>query len=171
MSHRMSQRRLKAFMAFVLSLVVLRLLSDSLGGGTMPLLIPAYSVYPLAAIFGLLVGIISGSIGVAGGEYRIPVLLYAFSLPIKVAGSASQLISLPTIAVALLKHRRERPFTRRALVLSAVMGAPSLAGVALSSLLLAALNDELIRLVFVLILLYTIARLLVEIVGPRERAT
>lgn len=164
LSHRLSERRLKAFMAFVLSLVVARLLVDIIGGiASAPVQLSPSSEYATAAIFGALVGVVSGSIGVAGGEYRIPVLLYVFGLGIKVAGTVSQLVSLPTIVIALLKHRSRRTFSRQALVLSAVMGVPSLAGVALSLALLNSINDEVIRLIFMFILLYTILRLLLEL--------
>ncbi len=167
MSHRLSERKLKALMAFVLSLVVVRLSADIFRIIAPPLApLPTYSQYPLAALFGMLVGIIAGNIGVAGGEYRIPVLLYAFGLSIKVAGTTSQLVSLPTVLVALLKHRSQRPFSRRALVLSAAMGIPSLAGVALSAVLLLSLSEELIRSIFAIILLYTIIRLLLELRSP-----
>jgi len=164
LSHRLPERRLKALIVLVLSLVVLRLAIDIAGGIPVPPApFPAYIEYPLAAFFGVLIGIIAGSVGVAGGEYRIPVLLYVFGLGIKVAGTASQFVTLPTVMVALAKHRSKRIFSRQALVLSALMGIPSVAGVALSALLLVSAGEELIRLIFACILLYTIARLLLEL--------
>jgi uncharacterized membrane protein YfcA len=170
LSHRMAQRRLKALIAIVLSLVVVRLVVDIAGVGASAAF-PSFTQYPLAVFFGLLIGVVSGSIGVAGGEYRIPVLLYGFGLPLKVAGTASQLVSVPTILAALARHRVEHPFSRRALTLAAVMGIPSLAGVAVSQVLLNLFSADAIRLVFILILLYTIVRLSLELAQPGEEGT
>src|SRR5215218_5855832 len=62
-----------------------------------------------AAVFGLGVGLVSSLLGVAGGE-----LVFAFGAGIKTAGTASLLISLPTVAVGVLRHRRLGSFTDRA---------------------------------------------------------
>ena len=166
-SHRVSEKKLKAFLALVLSLVVARLTVEIVGGiPSSGVTIPTNLGLALAGIFGLLVGVISGSIGVAGGEYRIPILIFFFGLPIKLAGTVSQLVSLPTIAVALFRHKNLGLFTRRSLTLAAVMGIPSLAGVGLSHLILLTSSDQVIRVVFVLILLYTIIRILAELRVP-----
>lgn len=170
-THRISERKLKAFIAFVLSVVVARLAVDFFVGiSPSRAAFPTYVELPLAAVFGLLVGIIAGSIGVAGGEYRIPVLIFVFGLSIKVAGTVSQFVSLPTIVVALLKHRNLGFFNTRGLILAGLMGIPSILGVIVSSLLLVRYDEETIRLVFALILLYTIARLLYELKGQRKEA-
>ena len=169
-THRVSERRLKAFIASILSLVVARLVVDFVVGiSSSKTVFPIYAESPLAAAFGFLIGIIAGSIGVAGGEYRIPVLIFIFGLPIKVAGTVSQLVSLPTIIVALLKHRNMGFLSRRSLALAGLMGIPSVLGVVVSLRLLLAFGEEGIRLVFALILLYTIVRLLFELKGGKIR--
>ena len=66
-----------------------------------------------AVIFGLGIGLVSSLLGVAGGELIIPTLVFAFGAGIKTAGTASLLISLPTVAVGVLKHRRLGSFTDR----------------------------------------------------------
>jgi uncharacterized membrane protein YfcA len=54
--------------------------------------------------FGLLIGLVSSLLGVAGGELIIPTLVFAFGANIKTAGTASLLISLPTVCVGLLRY-------------------------------------------------------------------
>jgi hypothetical protein len=60
-SHRLSERRLKAAIALILSLVVARLVLDLLGGVSFSFgsIRPALEL-PVAAFFGLLVGVVSG---------------------------------------------------------------------------------------------------------------
>jgi uncharacterized membrane protein YfcA len=67
---------------------------------------------------------------VAGGELIIPTLVFAFGAGIKAAGTASLLISLPTVAVGVLRHRRLGSFEERADLTRTVapMGLGSVAG-------------------------------------------
>jgi hypothetical protein len=71
-------------------------------------LLPASPLVRLVAagIFELGIGLVSSSLGVAGGELIFPTLVFAFGAPIKTPGTASLLISLPTVAVGVLRHRR-----------------------------------------------------------------
>src|SRR5918998_1251130 len=57
-------------------------------------------------LFGLGIGLVSSLLGVAGGELIIPTLVFALGVGIKTAGTASLLISLPTVAVGVLRHRK-----------------------------------------------------------------
>ncbi len=43
----------------------------------------------------------------AGGELIIPTLIFVFGVGIKTAGSASLIISLPTVAVGLARYARQ----------------------------------------------------------------
>ena len=43
----------------------------------------------LAAVTAFAIAAVSGSLGVAGGEMRIPALIYLFAMPIKQAGTLS----------------------------------------------------------------------------------
>lgn len=65
---------------------------------------------PLAQAFtglvaGTLIGAVSSLLGVAGGELIIPTLVFAFGVDIKAAGSASLVISVPTIMMGLWRQR------------------------------------------------------------------
>ena len=55
-------------------------------------------------LFGLGIGLISSLLGVAGGEVIIPTLIFAYGADIKTAGTASLLISLPTVAVGIARY-------------------------------------------------------------------
>jgi uncharacterized protein len=67
-----------------------------------------------AVVFGLGIGLVSSLLGVAGGELIIPTLVFAFGVGIKAAGTASLLISLPTVAVGVIRHRRLGSFAGEA---------------------------------------------------------
>jgi uncharacterized membrane protein YfcA len=74
--------------------------------------------------------LVSSLLGVAGGELIIPTLVFAFGADIKTAGTASLLISLPTVAVGVLRHRRLGSFADRAELTQTVapMGVDSVVG-------------------------------------------
>jgi uncharacterized protein len=59
---------------------------------------------PAAVCAGLLVGAISSLLGVAGGEFIIPILIFMFGADIKTAGTASVLISIPVVITGATRH-------------------------------------------------------------------
>jgi uncharacterized membrane protein YfcA len=62
---------------------------------------------------GLAIGLVSSLLGVAGGELIIPTFIFAFSVDIKTAGTASLIVSLPTVAVGVLRYARQNAYRRR----------------------------------------------------------
>lgn len=58
-------------------------------------------------VVGFLIGIVAAFLGVAGGELWIPTLVLLFAVDIKLAGSLSLVVSLPT------NDRRMRPVQPR----------------------------------------------------------
>jgi uncharacterized protein len=60
--------------------------------------------FPVAVVAGLLVGAISSLLGVAGGEFIIPLLIFIFGADIRTAGTASVLISLPIVITGVARH-------------------------------------------------------------------
>ncbi|MFQ6011629.1 MAG: TSUP family transporter [Nitrososphaerales archaeon] len=161
-SHRISERKLKVFLALMLSIVILRLLMDFfVATPDSTVRLPLLLEIPLSIFFGFVIGMIAGGIGVAGGEYRIPILIFVFGFPITIAGTVSQLVSIPTILIALLKHRAKMKglFTKRTRIIVISMGLSSVLAVILSTLVLLTVSSEVIRVVFVGILLYTTVQL------------
>lgn len=61
-------------------------------------------------IAGVLIGIVAAIMGVAGGELLIPTIVLLYGLDIKLAGSLSLAVSLPTMLVAFARYSRDQSF-------------------------------------------------------------
>jgi len=57
----------------------------------------------VGVIVGFIIGIIAALLGVAGGELLIPALVLLFGVDIKLAGSLSLAVSLPTMLVGFVR--------------------------------------------------------------------
>jgi uncharacterized membrane protein YfcA len=62
------------------------------------------------AAAGFVIGIVASLLGVAGGELLIPTLVLLFGIDIKLAGSLSLAVSLPTMLVGFARYSRDRSF-------------------------------------------------------------
>ena len=62
---------------------------------------PYFLKIVLGAVAGVVIGVFSSMLGVAGGELIIPTIILLFGLDIKLAGSLSLAISIPTIIMGL----------------------------------------------------------------------
>lgn len=94
---------LLVFIAFVLLFA-----HDTTGMGQALLTGPLQSI--AGVIAGFAIGVIASLIGVAGGELLIPTLVLLFGVDIKVAGSLSLAISLPTMIVGFARYSLDRSF-------------------------------------------------------------
>jgi len=103
---------------------------------------------------GLVIGMFAAVMGVAGGELLIPTIVLLWGVDLKLAGSLSLLISLPTMVVGFVRYRESAAFavlrTHRALLLS--MAAGSLVGALLGGLLLGVVPTDGLGLMLALIL-------------------
>jgi uncharacterized protein len=99
--HRVSEHLLERVILGFLVVIGTALNVEAFLPQDVPGLLPASPHVRLVAavIFGLGIGLVSSLLGVAGGELIIPTLVFAFGVGIKTAGTASLLISLPTVAV------------------------------------------------------------------------
>jgi uncharacterized protein len=61
-------------------------------------------------VAGLVIGVVAALLGVAGGELLIPTLILLFGADIKLAGSLSLAVSLPTMLVGFVRYSRDRSF-------------------------------------------------------------
>lgn len=59
---------------------------------------------------GLAIGVVASLLGVAGGELLIPTLVLLFGADIKLAGSLSLAVSLPTMLVGFTRYSRDQSF-------------------------------------------------------------
>lgn len=87
---------------------------------------------------GLGIGMVSSLLGVAGGEFIIPTMMLAFSADVRTAGTASLLISLPTVAVGVLRYQRQGAYRDPGLLawLALPMAAGSVVGAVVGAALL-----------------------------------
>ncbi len=92
----------------------------------------------VGVIVGFAIGIVASLLGVAGGELLIPTLVLLFNIDVKLAGSLSLAISLPTMLVGFARYSRDSSFavlrTHRRFVWT--MAAGSVLGAAVGGLLL-----------------------------------
>jgi uncharacterized membrane protein YfcA len=88
---------------------------------------------------------VSGSLGVAGGEMRIPALMYLFAIPIKQAGTLSLLVSIPTVAAGAATYRRLGHIPNSVLAVAAIMGLGSIIGVLVGAALLPYVDKHLLK--------------------------
>jgi uncharacterized membrane protein YfcA len=68
----------------------------------------AQAVAGVVAGFGI--GVVASLMGVAGGELLIPTLVLLFAADIKLAGSLSLMVSLPTMIVGFTRYSRDQSF-------------------------------------------------------------
>jgi uncharacterized membrane protein YfcA len=79
---------------------------------------------------GFVIGVVASLLGVAGGEFLIPTLVLLFGADIKLAGSLSLAVSLPTMLVGFTRYSRDQSFgiLRQNMKFLLVMAAGSIVG-------------------------------------------
>ncbi|MEW1676015.1 sulfite exporter TauE/SafE family protein [Streptomyces noursei] len=94
-------------------------------------------------VAGFGIGVVAALMGVAGGELLIPTIVLLFGTNIKLAGSLSLLVSLPTMLVAFARYSRDGSFAVLGanLRFAALMAAGSIAGALLGGLFLGAVPE------------------------------
>ena len=130
-------------------------------------LVPA-AAWPVAAfILGLAIGLVSSLLGVAGGELIIPSFVVAFGAPIKIAGTASLLVSLPTVSVGILRYWRRGAYADRSALRETVipMGAGSVIGAILGGLLLGIVPAAILKVALGIILIVSAVRVFRHSIG------
>jgi len=77
-----------------------------------PTLLPSTVLVSLISgiVFGVAIGLVSSLLGVAGLELIIPTLVFAYGVAIKTTGTASLLISLPTVCVGIVRYVTEAAY-------------------------------------------------------------
>lgn len=127
--------RVMAVLLVVIALALLFGHEAEIGRGSL-LQGPELVIAGLAA--GFAIGVVASLMGVAGGELLIPTLILLFGLDVKVAGSLSLAVSLPTMLMGFARYSRDRSFgvIRRNRRFILFMATGSLAGAFTGSLLL-----------------------------------
>lgn len=139
MAGRLSNEQLERIILVLLVLIGVVLLVEGFLPQQIPALLPATLGWriPVGILFGLAIGLVSSLLGVAGGEIIIPTLVFAFGADIKTAGTASLLVSLPTVLVGVVKYASRGAFTDRAALSNTVapMGVGSVIGAVVGGML------------------------------------
>lgn len=73
-------------------------------------LLGGWAQVSIGLIAGFVIGAVASFMGVAGGELLIPTLVLLFSCDIKLAGSLSLAVSLPTMLMGFLRYSRDQSF-------------------------------------------------------------
>jgi uncharacterized membrane protein YfcA len=110
---------------------------------------------------GFCIGVVAAVLGVAGGELLIPTLILLFGADIKLAGSLSLAVSLPTMLIGFARYARDRSFAvladNRSLVI--VMAVGSIVGAYVGGQLLGIVPSGVLIPMLVLILLISAVKI------------
>ena len=107
---RMRSTTLYRVLAGLLVLIAAALAANHLGA------VPAMHLDPIprtaaGLVAGVGIGVVAALMGVAGGELLIPTIVLLYAVDIKLAGSLSLAVSLPTMLVAFARYSRDASFT------------------------------------------------------------
>ncbi|MFE5922610.1 sulfite exporter TauE/SafE family protein [Streptomyces sp. NPDC056468] len=149
----------KVLAALMVLMAAALLITHSTALGTLDL--PLWAQVPSGIVAGFGIGVVAAIMGVAGGELLIPTIVLLFGADIKLAGSLSLLVSLPTMLVAFARYSRDGSFAVLGanLRFTAVMAAGSIAGALLGGLLLGVFSDAVLIPVLAVILLVSAIKL------------
>lgn len=160
---RISEQRLERVILILLVGIGLALIVEAFLPQESAGFIPPDAGWRLVAgvLFGLAIGAVSSVLGVAGGELIIPTLIFAFGADVKIAGTASLLISLPTIIVGLGRYARRGAFRERRMLSETVapMGVGSVVGAMIGGLLVGLVSSALLKLGLGVILIVSAVRI------------
>jgi hypothetical protein len=163
---RMDAARLHRVIALLLVLIAATLLfghgaagGGAAGGGGPPL--DGLALISAGTAAGFAIGVVASILGVAGGELLIPTLVLLFGVDVKLAGSLSLAISLPTMIAGFSRYARDRSLSvlarNRGFVL--LMAAGSLAGAFIGGRLLGVMPESVLLPVLSAILLLSAAKM------------
>lgn len=122
----------------LLSVVMLWEAAMGLHGGGEPLFQPGLTRWVAGWVAGLGIGAVAALLGVAGGELLIPTIVLLYGADIKLAGSLSLTVSLPTMIVGFARYARSDAFAvlKQEGPLMRWMAGGSILGAALGGMLL-----------------------------------
>lgn len=121
----------------LLGIAAVLLFGHGLHGGA-ALVSPGPFQFALGVVAGLGIGIVAALLGVAGGELLIPTIILLYGADVKLAGSLSLAVSLPTMITGFARYSRDQSFAvlgrNRAFLVAMIAG--SIIGSAIGGLLL-----------------------------------
>ena len=165
-STKISDSLFKKVLLILLFIMGLLLISESfIPLGSVGIIFSSLIIKLIVAIFcGLIIGVISSLLGVAGGEVIIPILILIFGLDVKLAGTISLMISLPTILVGISRNKKNNMYSDKSEINSLVlpMGLSSILGAFIGSLLVVYAPSEALKLLLGGLLIFTSIKIFTE---------
>jgi len=113
----------------------------------------------LVVLFGLIIGVLSGMLGLGGGTMIVPLLNLVFGMPMINATSTSILCIAPTALSGSIKHLRQKTAHVK---VGLIMGLSGAVASVLGSLISGALPDLIVVLLATAIILFCSIRMLLE---------
>jgi uncharacterized membrane protein YfcA len=112
-------------------------------------------------LFGLGIGLVSSLLGVAGGELIIPTLVFMFGADIKTAGTASLLVSLPTVMIGIVRYSQRGGYSHRADITGTIfpMSVGSVIGALIGGLLVGVVPQAVLKVALGFILIVSAIRI------------
>lgn len=158
---RMDAARLHRVIALLLVLIAgVLLFGHGAAGGGAPA-VGGLALIAAGTAAGFAIGVVASILGVAGGELLIPTLVLLFGVDVKLAGSLSLAISLPTMIAGFSRYARDRSLSvlarNRGFVL--LMAAGSLAGAFIGGRLLGVVPESVLLPALSAILLLSAAKM------------
>ena len=124
-----SQRLYRVIAVLLVGIAAVLLWGHGMSAGSAPLF-HGWLLTSVGVAAGVGIGIVAALLGVAGGELLIPTVMLLFGADLKLAGSISLAVSLPTMITSFTRYSRDRSFavirTERRFIM--IMAAGSVAG-------------------------------------------
>ncbi len=141
---RLSSTSLRRVIAALLAIIAVVLMTVHEPTTAMTPAFEGTALMVAGTLAGLVIGLVAALLGVAGGELLIPTLVLLFGANIKLAGSLSLAVSLPTMIMGFTRYSRDRSFAvlsrNRSFVL--VMAGGSIVGALIGGQLLGVVPDS-----------------------------
>lgn len=147
--------RIIMFMLAGLSLVILSEAWFGLHNAGTPLFHSGIIQAIVGLVAGFGIGVVAALLGVAGGELLIPTIVLLYGIDIKLAGSLSLVVSLPTMTVGFARYTSADAFTvlKQERPLLKAMAVGSILGAALGGMLLGLVPTHLLMTLLGVVLL------------------
>ena len=166
--HRLSDHAIERIILVLLLVIGCALIVEGFLPTATAALLPIALWLPAGILFGLGIGLVSSLLGVAGGEVIIPTLIFAYGVDVKTAGTASLIVSLPTVIVGIGRYLQRGAYDRRALAATvAPMGAGSVLGAIVGGLLVGIVAASMVKIILGVVLIASAVRM-VRDTGTRD---
>jgi uncharacterized protein len=132
-----SQRLYRVIAVLLVGIAAVLLWGHGVNAGNSPLF-HGWLLTTVGVVAGIGIGVVAALLGVAGGELLIPTVMLLFGADLKLAGSISLAVSLPTMIASFTRYSRDRNFVviRKERRFIAIMAVGSLVGAYIGGLLL-----------------------------------